>query len=367
MQINFLELENYRNYESLSVEFNPQCNIIYGANAQGKTNILESIYMCAWARSHKGSKEREIIKRGSDEAHIKAEFEGNLSSHRIDIHLKKNSGKGIALNRIPIKKKSELYGHILVIMFSSEDLDIVKRSPLDRRNYMDMILCQSDPLYLDELIGYGRLLNQRKELLKRFDDRKESINDLNSMLDIYDLQLSEYGKKIIIRRKQFIDELNSYVNDIHAGLTEGKEDLKVIYDAASDEDELYENLIKNREKDKIYKQTHTGPHRDDLRFFEGKNDLKIYGSNGQQRSCAISLKLAEIKIIEHIKKEKPVLLLDDVLSELDRSRQVKLLSGLNGIQTLITCTGLDEFVKKEIPQADKIEISCGALKNIERI
>ncbi len=360
MQIKNLNLQNYRNYDSLSVNFYPGCNIIYGENGQGKTNILESIYMCGFGKSHKSSKEREIIKNGCEEAHIKAEFESEYNSHRVDIHLRKNKSKGMALDRVPIRKYGDLYGNILVVMFSSEDLDIVKRSPSERRKFLDMQLCQIDPLYMDNLVNYNKILDQRRELFKRADEDGD-LHEFNSTLDIWDLQLCDYGSRIIKRRSQFIDELNEIIFDIHYDITGGREKLKIVYEPSANEDTYFEELLKNREKDRFYKQTHMGPHRDDMSFYDGDTDLKIYGSSGQQRSCALSLKLSEIYIIEKIKKEKPVLLLDDVLSELDRNRQNQLIKCLDDIQTLITCTGMDEFIEDKLGEVHKIHISQGRI------
>ncbi len=360
MQIKNLNLQNYRNYDSLSVNFYPGCNIIYGENGQGKTNILESIYMCGFGKSHKSSKEREIIKNGCEEAHIKAEFESEYNSHRVDIHLRKNKSKGMALDRVPIRKYGDLYGNILVVMFSSEDLDIVKRSPSERRKFLDMQLCQIDPLYMDNLVNYNKILDQRRELFKRADEDGD-LHEFNSTLDIWDLQLCDYGSRIIKRRRQFIDELNEIIFDIHYDITGGREKLKIVYEPSANEDTYFKELLKNREKDRFYKQTHMGPHRDDMSFYDGDTDLKIYGSSGQQRSCALSLKLSEIYIIEKIKKEKPVLLLDDVLSELDRNRQNQLIKCLDDIQTLITCTGMDEFIEDKLGEVHKIHISQGRI------
>ena len=356
MQIKTLELENYRNYESLNIELSPNVNIIYGENAQGKTNILESIYMCGTGKSHKGSKESEIIRQGAQEAHVKGEFAGEYGNIRIDVHLRKSKGKGIAINRIPIKKISELYGRIYIVIFSTEDLDIIKRSPLERRKFMDMELCQIDPIYVEDLINYNKVLNQRRELLRKMDEVFPAPPDLLETLDVWDLQLVNYGSRIIKRRRQFIEEINNIIFDIHYEITSGEEKLRLLYEPSVNEDVFYEELIKNRDKDRTRKVTSVGPHRDDFSFFDGERDLKVFGSNGQQRTCALSLKLSEIKIIENIKKEKPVLLLDDVLSELDRKRQKKLLKSIGQTQTVITCTGVDEFVEHEIGEAKKFYI-----------
>ena len=360
MRLTTLALRNYRNIQDLTAEFFPGCNIIYGENGQGKTNILESIYMCGYGRSHKNSKDREIICQGCDEAHIRAEFLSSLNTQRVDIHLRKNQTKGMALNRIPIRKYGELYGNILVVMFSSEDLDIVKRSPSDRRRFLDMQLCQLDPVYLDHLVNYNKLLEQRRELFKQADVQRDG-QAFSEILDVWDLQLCKYGTAIIRRRKEFVEELNEVIKDIHDSISGGKEKLHILYEPSSEAENLYENILKNRERDRMYKQTHTGPHRDDLRFFDEKTDLKVYGSSGQQRSCALSLKLSEIHMIEKRKKEKPVLLLDDVMSELDRNRQMQLIGSLKDIQTIITCTGMDEFIEEMVGDVRKIHIREGQI------
>lgn len=361
MRIKTLELENYRNYESLSLGFEPGVNIIYGENAQGKTNILESIYMCGLGKSHRHSKENEMILLGRNEAHIKGEFENGEISQRIDIHLKKSGGKGIAVNRIPIKRISELYGRISVVIFSPEDLELIKRGPSQRRNFLNQELCQIDPIYVEDLISYSKIIKQRHELFKVMEEQPKKREEFFETLDIWDLQLVNYGTRIIERRRKFLEELNECIFDIHYELTEGREKLKLVYDPSVTEEDFYEELRRHREKDRIYKNTSVGPHRDDLKFFEKEKDLRIYGSQGQQRTCVLSLKLAEISMIEKAKKEKPILLLDDVLSELDRNRQVRLLKGMGDTQTIITCTGMDEFIEGEIHAAKKFYIKDAAV------
>ena len=361
MQIKSLEFNNFRNYENLFIEFAPGINIIYGENAQGKTNILEGIYLCGLGKSHRHSKENEIIRLKETQAHIKGEFWKDTYPLRIDIHLKKNGSKGVAVNRIPIKKLSELYGNVNVVIFSPEDLDLIKRGPLVRRTFINQELCQIDPIYVNDLINYSKILNQRHELLKKMDEDKSRSAELSETLDIWDLQLVQYGSRIIARRASFLEEMNEIVFDIHYQITEGKEKLKLVYEPNVAADAFYETLLKNRERDRIYKNTSAGPHRDDFSFYEDNKNLKLYGSQGQQRTCVLSLKMAEIKMIEQIKKEKPILLLDDVLSELDRSRQQMLLKNIGQTQTIITCTGVDEFVENEIGSAKKFYIKDAAI------
>ena len=338
-----LELNNYRNYDNLSIEFERGTNILYGNNAQGKTNILESIYVASTTKSHRGSKDREIINFEKDEAHIKATVMKKDVPIRIDIHLKKNKSKGIAINGIPIRKASELFGVLNVVFFSPEDLNIIKNGPAERRRFIDLELCQLDKIYVHNLVNYNKIVNQRNKLLRDlgFNYDKELV----STLDIWDMQLADYGAKIITRRNQFIDEINEIIYGIHRNITNGKEELIVRYEPNITGNNIYEELVRSRDKDLKLKTTSVGPHRDDISFLNKKIDIRKFGSQGQQRTAALSLKLSEIELVKSIIKDTPILLLDDVLSELDSNRQRHLLGNLYNVQTIITCTGLDEFVE----------------------
>ena len=343
MYIKSLELNNYRNYDNLSIEFERGTNILYGNNAQGKTNILESIYVASTTKSHRGSKDREIINFEKDEAHIKATVMKKDVPIRIDIHLKKNKSKGIAINGIPIRKASELFGVLNVVFFSPEDLNIIKNGPAERRRFIDLELCQLDKIYVHNLVNYNKIVNQRNKLLRDlgFNYDKELV----STLDIWDMQLADYGAKIITRRNQFIDEINEIIYGIHRNITNGKEELIVRYEPNITGNNIYDELVRSREKDLKLKTTSVGPHRDDISFLNKKIDIRKFGSQGQQRTAALSLKLSEIELVKSIIKDTPILLLDDVLSELDSNRQRHLLGNLYNVQTIITCTGLDEFVE----------------------
>lgn len=341
MVIESLELKNFRNYEELNMEFDIGTNILYGDNAQGKTNILEAVYLSGTSKSHKGSKDREMIRFGMDECHIKTIVRKKDIPYRIDIHLKRNRPKGIAVNGIPIKKASELFGIVNVVAFSPEDLNIIKSGPQERRRFIDLELCQLDKLYVYNLVNYNKVLNQRNQLLKDLAFRP----DLMDTLDIWDMQLVEYGKKLIERRKSFMRSLDEMISGIHRRLTGEREELHIYYEPSCNEDELEEALAKGRERDIRYKMTNIGPHRDDISFYIKENDLRRYGSQGQQRTAALALKLAEIEIVKRITRDTPILLLDDVLSELDSKRQSHLLNNIHEIQTIITCTGLDEFIE----------------------
>lgn len=340
MIVKYLKLKNFRNYDLLELEFDESTNILYGDNAQGKTNILESIYLCGTTKSHRGTKDRDMVKFGEEESHIEIVVEKKDVPFKIDIHLKKNSPKGIAINKIPIRKASELFGIINIVFFSPEDLNIIKNGPSERRRFMDMELAQLDKVYLNDLSNYNRIINQRNRLLKDVYDR----NELIETLDIWDLQLVNYGNKIMQRRKIFIDQMNEIISNIHERLTGGKEKLMIQYEPGIGHMSLEEAIKKNRERDIRMKSTSVGPHRDDICFIASGLDIRKFGSQGQQRTAALSLKLSEIELVKNMIHDKPILLLDDVLSELDKHRQNYLLDSIRDIQTLITCTGLDDFV-----------------------
>lgn len=341
MILKSVELNNFRNYESLHMELDSGTNILYGDNAQGKTNILESIYVSGTTKSHKGSKDREMIRFGCEESHIRTIVEKGGVDYQIDMHLKKNRSKGIAINRIPIRKASELFGILNLVFFSPEDLNIIKNGPSERRRFLDLELCQLNKLYLYELTLYNKILNQRNKLLKDIIFRPE----LKDTLSVWDDQLVESGKKIIEAREEFVRELGVIVQKIHKSLSGDKEELILSYEPDSRAEELEQKMREYRERDLKFGQTTAGPHRDDLSFFVDQVDIRRFGSQGQQRTSALSLKLSEIELVKKSIHETPILLLDDVLSELDSNRQTFLLNSIHDIQTLITCTGLDEFVK----------------------
>jgi DNA replication and repair protein RecF len=345
--IKSIELKNFRNYKELYISFDKGTNILYGNNAQGKTNVLESIFLSATTKSHKGSKDKEIIHFDEEEAHIRTYVDREGMEYRVDIHLRKNKSKGIAINGQKLKKASELIGLVNVVFFSPEDLSIIKNGPSERRRFVDIELCQLDKYYIYNLNQYNKIINQRNKLLKDF-----FMNpDLRETISIWDSQLVTYGKQIIDRRKLFIAQLNEIIYDIHKNLSGGREELKIVYEPDVESEFLEKRLKDNMERDIKYKMTSVGPHRDDFSFYITKTedggrsvDIRKYGSQGQQRTAALSLKLSEIELVKKITKDNPILLLDDVLSELDSDRQNYLLNSIGDIQTIITCTGLDEFI-----------------------
>ena len=349
MFVKSLELKNFRNYYDLSITFDKDNNILFGNNAQGKTNTLEAIYVCGTTKSHKGCKDKELIKIGEVESHIRLIVNKNGVDRKIDMHLRKNKTKGVAIDGIPIKKSIELCGLINIIFFSPENLNIIKNGPSERRRFIDMELCQIDKFYVDDLYKYNKIISQRNNLLKQINvDRKQM-----ETLSVWDEQLIDYGKKIISRRQNFINELNIIVNKIHKNLSGNIENLTLCYEPNVTVDNFEEKLFINRERDIILKSTSCGPHRDDVGFLINDIDVRKYGSQGQQRTAALSLNLAEIELVKKKINDNPILLLDDVLSELDRNRQTYLLNSLEGIQTIITCTGLEEFINNRF-NVDKI-------------
>ena len=335
-----MKLKNFRNYELLNLEFDEATNIFYGDNAQGKTNILEALYLCGTTKSHRGTKDRDMIQFGMDESHLEIIVDKNGLDYQIDMHLKKNSAKGIAINKIPIRKASELFGIVNIVFFSPEDLNIIKNGPAERRRFIDLELSQLDKVYLNNLSNYNKIINQRNHLLKEMDYNNKAA----ATLEIWEMQLVDYGNKIIQRRKQFIEQVNEIVSSIHTKLTGGRENLQLVYEPSNGNMSLEEALLKNRERDMKIKSTSVGPHRDDICFMADDLDIRKFGSQGQQRTAALSLKLSEIELVKKVIHNKPILLLDDVLSELDKHRQNYLLDSIDDIQTLITCTGVDEFV-----------------------
>lgn len=348
MYVKSLDLLNFRNYEKLSLTLDPGINIFYGANAQGKTNILEAVYLAGTSKSHRGTRDRDMIRMGESEAHIRMHVDKNDSDYRIDMHLRKNKSKGIAIGGVPIRRAGELFGIVNIVFFSPEDLNIIKNGPSERRRLVDRILCEIDRIYMSDLTQYGKCLNQRNRLLHDLYFNPS----LESELPVWDEQLVNYGCRIIAKREEFVRMLENIASEIHAELTGEKEKLTLVYEPNVTVEEFADKVARSRDADRKIKSTTVGPHRDDVCIKVNDMDLRLYGSQGQQRTTAISLKLSEIRIIEERIRNKPVLLLDDVLSELDRDRQNYLLGNIRDIQTLITCTGLDEFVQNRF-EADR--------------
>lgn len=358
MHIKSLALSDFRNYENADIEFSKGINILYGDNAQGKTSILEAAYMAATTRSHKGSFDKEIIRFGCEEAHIRTNVEKNGLEHRIDIHLRKNKNKGVAVDMLPLKRSAELFGLMNVIIFSPEDLGIIKNGPSERRRFMDMELCQLNKIYYSDLLSYNKIINQRNNQLKNISFNPKAID----MLDVWDMQLEKYAREIIVKREEFIGQINVIIQEIHSNLTSNKEKLKLVYEKNVSIENIMEELVRRRNIDLRYQNTSVGPHRDDILFMVNDMDVKKYGSQGQQRTAALSLKLAEIELVKRMIDDNPILLLDDVMSELDSKRRDALLSSIKNIQTIITCAGYDDFIKERVSIDRIYKVTDGNLR-----
>jgi DNA replication and repair protein RecF len=340
MYIKYLQLMNYRNYKELFIELDKSVNVFIGDNAQGKTNILESIYYCGFAKSHRTSKDKELVQWNSSEAYIKLYVCKERLDKKVEIKIFKEGKKAININSIKINKISDLVGVFNVVMFSPEDLRIVKESPSFRRRFLDMELCQLSARYYYNLVQYNKVLNERNSVLKH---RNVDV----SILEIYDEQLAEFGQYIIKHRIDYIKELNDKGRDIHKEITSEKENIRFNYitnvkNVDIIKEELLSLLIKNREKDIERHITSVGPHRDDFSIFINDIDTRSFGSQGQQRTSILTIKFASLKIIKERTGEFPVLLLDDVLSELDFKRKGYILKSINEVQTIITCTGIED-------------------------
>ena len=357
MIIKSLELADYRNYNTLNIEFDKGTNILYGDNAQGKTNILESIYVSATTKSHKSSKDKEIVSFDKEEAHIRTFVLKDGIETRVDMHLRKAKSKGIAVDGQKLKKAADLLGICNVVFFSPEDLGIIKNGPAERRRFIDMELCQLDNIYLYNLNNYNKIVNQRNKLLKDIFANPY----LKDTLNIWDMQLVSYGIKIIERRELFVSQLNEIIYDIHKKLSGGKEEIEIVYEPNVEAADMEEKLKRMMDTDIRAKMTTIGPHRDDFSILIGGIDIRKFGSQGQQRTAALSLKLAEIELMKKITRDNPVLLLDDVLSELDSNRQNYLLNSIGDIQTIITCTGLEEFVNNRFEINRVYKVSDGTV------
>ena len=358
MYVESIELSHYRNIDSAKVEFSPGINIFFGDNAQGKTNLLEAVYMCGTSRSHRGSKDRELIAFEEDEAHILMEFMKKKLSRRVDVHLRRNKSKGIAVDGSVIRRSSDLMGLLPMVFFSPEDLSIIKNGPAGRRKFLDMEMSQLDRGYLTSLIQYNSILSERNQLLKQIQDHPSLIETL----DGWDMQLVKNGCDLIRKRERFVRYISKESGSIHHDLTGGREKLQVTYDKNVEEDAFYRVVAENRKKDIINGTTSAGPHRDDLKLTADGIDIRRFGPQGQQRTAAISLKLSEIRLIENMTGEKPVLLLDDVLSELDSSRQHWLMDSMKDIQIMVTCTGLEEFINRRIKMDRVFKVEKGKIE-----
>lgn len=354
MIIENIKLENFRNYERLELEFNKKTNIFIGNNAQGKTNLIEAIYLSSMSKSFRTNTSSDLVKFDKDFAKVIVNVKDDDIDRKVEIIIDRNSKKIIKKNGKLIRKTSELFNNIMIVIFSPDDLLIVKSDPIKRRTFIDRELCQLKPKYYLALTNYNKILKQKNALLK-----ERNIN--SNLIEVLDLQLAKEGTIISKYRKAFCLELCKISNITQKNITNNKEELVINYlnsyknDEISEEN-LYNILKESRNKDIERGYTTVGPHRDDISFYVNGIDVKKYGSQGQQRTCALVLKLAEIELIKKETDKYPILLLDDVLSELDNERQELIISNLNMVQLFITTTEIPKQYK------DKKEIKVTKIK-----
>ncbi|RKQ32981.1 DNA replication/repair protein RecF [Oceanobacillus halophilus] len=370
MHIERLDLRNYRNYEKLSISFDDKINVIIGENAQGKTNLMEAIYVLAFTKSHRTSHEKELIQWDQEYAKIEGRVKKRNNSLPLEIVIS-SKGKKAKLNHLEQKRLSDYIGAINVVMFAPEDLTLVKGPPQIRRRFIDMELGQIQPTYIYHLGQYQRILKQRNNLLKQMQRRDKTDR---TMLEVLSAQLIEHASIILEKRFIFLELLKKWASPIHHGISRGLEKLEIKYNATIEVSEA-----ENKEKiDTIYTKkfqeiqekeiergtTLIGPHRDDLKFQVNDKDVQTYGSQGQQRTTALSLKLAEIELINNEVGEYPILLLDDVLSELDDYRQSHLLNTIQGkVQTFVSTTSVEGINHETLKKAELFRVSGGNIES----
>lgn len=367
MYIEQLELENFRSYKKIKTFFSKNINIIYGENAQGKTNIIEAVFLCAAGRSHRTSKDKELVNINSNGFKVKLLLNRDYKKKEIE-YIYEFGKKRILINEIPIKKMAGLMGNLLAVVFSPEDILIVKEGPSLRRRFINITISQLKPSYFYNLQQYNKILNQRNNLLKEIKEKKSLLDTL----DIWDEKIAQVGTEIICERKKFIEKLGKISKEKHYNLTENREQLEIKYKTFSQDidvknkkdikEKIIKRLIENRNTELRRCTTVVGPHRDDFDIIINGLPLKNFGSQGQQRTAILSLKLSEIEIIKEEAEEYPVLLLDDVMSELDNKRRNFLFRSLTKMQTFITCTEKDFF--KEYSDVSFFEVKNGEIYNM---
>lgn len=358
-----IKLENFRNYSSCEIDFHEKINIITGDNAQGKTNLLESIYFSSFIRSFRTSSDREMISFGKDHLRVCSSFSKNGETDLVEIAMDRSGRKIAKINGIKRDRLRDVVSDYYVVVFSPEDMKIVKDEPERRRNFLDREICQMSLSYFESLAVYKKLLLQRNSYLK-----EEKIDE--TLLDIWDENLAKEGSNIIRKRKGFVDKLSSISEKIHGGITDGSEISEIVYcpniewrESDEEQRELFKSiLLENRKKDMMHGTTSSGPHKDDLDIMIDGVSTRKFGSQGQQRTAALSLKLAEIELIKEEKGDYPILLLDDVLSELDEKRQRYLVDHLEHTQLFITAAEVPQEIIRYFPQNKKLVIEKGTVK-----
>lgn len=352
------ELNDYRNYESALVEFCDGINVLCGDNAQGKTNLLEAIYFCSVGRSPRTPRDKELIRKGCERGRIKLTQEDRGGLNSVEILLDRSENKRVAVNGMPISRMGELMGVVAAVYFSPDEMRIIKDAPGDRRRFMDIALCRMSKAYFYLLGRYNKILAQRNRLLK-------SGRATDDVLDVWDAQLVSEGSKIVKTRRGYVNRLGEYARESHEYLSDGKESLSLEYEGFAGESteeisaSFAAELMRNRERDKTLCFTSAGVQKDDIAVKIGDIDVRAYGSQGQQRTAALSLKLSEMELHKAQSGEYPVLLLDDVLSELDPYRQRKLIERGRKYQTVITCTHLPAEISSALGEYALYTVKAG--------
>lgn len=346
MKIQSLSISNFRNYQNLKIDFDDKVNIFIGKNAQGKTNLLESIYYCCIGKSFKSSKDKELIKWGEEKGFIKLVANKKYRDTQVEVRFSNSQKKEIKINGLPIRKIGDLIGEINIVFFSPQELKLVRESPDERRRFMDIDISQNNKRYFYQLGRYEKVLANRNKLLKN----STSIDVVKETIDIWDRALITSAKLIAFERQKFVEQILPYAQKAHSYISGGKEELNLKYVCGCgivlDEnfEKNFEKLLrKNLEKDFKLGYTSLGIHRDDIDIFLNDVEVKSFGSQGQQRTVGLALKLAELENMFNINGEYPILLLDDVFSELDLDRQRRLLKFVDRTQTFITCTDEKEI------------------------
>lgn len=369
MYIEHLFLKNFRNYSELEVHFENKVNVILGENAQGKTNVMESIYVLAMAKSHRTSNDKELITWDEEYGKIEGRVKKNHGSIPLQLVISKK-GKKAKCNHIEQRRLSQYIGNMNVVMFAPEDLNLVKGSPQVRRRFIDMEIGQVSPVYLHDIGQYQKILHQRNQYLKQLQIKQQ--HDM-TMLEILTEQFIEKAVKIISKRFEFLRTLENWAKPIHEGISRGLETLEIQYKPTVDVSEgqllskmievFQEKFTKVKSKEIDRGITLFGPHRDDLLFFVNGRDVQTFGSQGQQRTTALSIKLAEIELIHSEIGEYPILLLDDVLSELDDYRQSHLLNTIQGkVQTFVTTTSVEGIDHQTLKEASTFKVKSGIIE-----
>lgn len=341
MHISSITLENFRNYETETISLSPLTNVIYGDNAQGKTNILEAVYLFSHGKSHRAKTDRELIKFGNDFANLSIDFHDKNRDYTAKMRLMKNGKKSIMINHVKITKLSMLMNYLNAVMFSPEDLELVKGSPSSRRRFLDSAISQLYPGYLVNLIDYNKTLMQKNSLLKTIKSGEEKAR---SMLDVWNMQLASAGVRIMEYRQKSAELLNKFASQIQYEIS-GEKLLMEYSPSIKSEDisesTFFEYLQSRMDREIMMASAQYGIQRDDLSITIDGREARVFGSQGQQRTAALSLKIAQADYIQSIKDEYPVLLLDDILSELDINRRMYLSEKIKNKQVLITSTDTD--------------------------